>query len=353
MILLKAAAVLLFNFIMYLSYGSLVCIRKGKEWSLPLTLSVGFFTYYAVFAVFSVPIMLTYRPLTLLTTVWLIPCAAVLVISFLLFAGQWARKFKSMAADAAQNRIFWIAIALICVLMTALTVITYSFTLDAAYYVAQVSTNVDTNMINVYDPFTGNWQDHFELRYVFATYYANDAVICSLTGLPALVQTKSVMCATVMIIVNILYVCICGYFFKDRTRALLMYAFMTLTNLMFISIYTAPNFLMTRTYEGKTIVGNISVILIFLLYMMLVNNAEEKGIFIKLFIVCLGTATVSSTANMVIPAQVCILFFPYALLHRKPAVLVKSLLCIVPEIAMMLMYVLYVKGYFAIYTFPR
>ena len=350
---MKAAAVLLFNFIMYLAFGSLVCIRKRSDWSLPQTIAVGFFAYYAVFALFSIPVMLTYRPLSLLTSIWCIPCGAVLVISCVLFGRRWLQKLQSIAGSVGKNRYFWIAVVLICAATTALTVITYSFTLDAAYYVAQVATNVDTNMINVYDPFTGNWQDHFELRYVFATYYANDAVICSLTHLPALVQTKGVMCATVMLIVNILYVHICGYFFKDHARALLMYAFMTLTNLMFISIYTAPNFLMTRTYEGKTIVGNISVILIFLLYMMLVKNGGEKGIFLKLFIVCLGTATVSSTANMVIPAQVCILFFPYALLHRKPSVLVRSLACIVPEIAMMLMYVLYVKGYFAIYTFPR
>ena len=122
---------------------------------------------------------------------------------------------------------------------------------------------------------------------------------------------------------------------------------------MFISIYTASNFLMTRTYEGKTVVGNISIVLIFVLYMMMVANGDEKGIFWKLFIVCLGTATVSSTANMVIPAQVCVLFVPYAFIKKRYGVLPKVLLCILPEIVMMLLYVFYVKGYYAVYTFPR
>ncbi len=351
--ILKAAAVLLFNLIMYLAFGSLVTIRKGERWSLSVTIAVGFFAYYALFALFAFPVMLTYRPLSLLARIWIAPCAIALIASSILYARRWKEKLAETTRDISCKKSLWITLAIITILTVSLTVITYSFTLDAAYYVASVSTNVDTDMINVYDPFTGAWQDHFELRYVFATYYANDSVICSHTGLPALVQTKGVMSATVMLIVNMLYAFICRHLFSDRRHALLMYLLMTVSNFMFISIYTASNFLMTRTYEGKTVVGNISLVLIFVLYMMLVFSGEEKGIFRKLFIVCLGTATVSSTANMVIPAQVFVLFIPYALMKKKYSILPKVLLCILPEIVMMLLYVLYVKGYYAVYTFQR
>ena len=353
MIIVKAVAVLLFNFIMYLSFGSFFMVRSGRKWSLILTLSIGFFAYYAAFAIVCLPIMFTYRPLSLLAGIWLVPCAAAFVVSTVLYGRQWKEKFCETVCDIRSDRRFFLVITVITVISAVAAVITYSFTLDAAYYVATVTTNVDTNMINVYDAFTGNWQDHFELRYVFATYYANDSVICYLTGLPALVQTKSVMTFTVMTMANALYVLICGYFFEDKKRALVMYIFMAAMNYLFISIYTTSDFLMTRTYEGKSIVGNISVILIFVLYMMLIKEEEDPGIFIKLFVVCLGTATVSSTANMVIPAEVAVLFVPYALMHKKPSVLIKVFACVLPEIIMMLIYVLYVKGYFAIYTFPR
>ena len=46
--ILKAAAVLLFNLIMYLAFGSLVTIRKGEKWSLPITIAVGFFAVAGV-----------------------------------------------------------------------------------------------------------------------------------------------------------------------------------------------------------------------------------------------------------------------------------------------------------------
>lgn len=351
--IIRSVAVGLVNFILYMAFGSFFCIRRKEKWSLPITLAVGFFAYYAAFALVCFPVMFTYRPLSMLSSIWLVPCIAVPVISAVVFARQWAAKFKEVARDISENRLFFAVVMVIAVITTALAVITYSFTLDAAYYVANVTTNVDTNMINVYDPFTGNWQDHFELRYVFATYYANDSVVCQLTHLPALVETKSVMSAVVMLIVNILYAYICRFFFEDSRRALVMFAFMTFANYMFISIYTTSNFLMTRTYEGKSIVGNISVVLIFVLYMMLIRNENEKGLFLKLFIVALGTATVSSTANMVIPAEVAILFIPVAFMKKKIAIIPKVIACIIPELVMMLIYVLYVKGYFAVYTFPR
>ena len=119
---------------------------------------------------------------------------------------------------------------------------------------------------------------------------------------------------------------------------------MTAVNYLFISNYTTSNFLMTRTYEGKTIVGNISLLAVFVLYILLVSGEGTDGIFTKLFILALGTATVSSTANMVIPAEICVLFVPYIILQRRWGMLPKVFACILPELVMMLVYVLYVKG---------
>ncbi len=353
MILIKAVAVFLVNFILYATFGSFFGISKKEKWSLTVTVMIGFFAYYALFALVCLPIMFTYSPLSLLAHCWIVPCVAVPFASFVIYRKEWAVKIRELVGTIAHEKYFWITIVAVTAASAALTAITYNFTLDAAYYVANVTTNVDTNMINVYDAFTGSWQDHFELRYVFATYYAADSVVCCLTGLPALIETKIVMSVTVMVIVNMLYVLLCRQFFKEHASALLMYVLMVAVNFLFISNYTTSNFLMTRTYEGKTVVGNISLIAIFILYMMMVSEGPKRGSFLKLFIVSLGTATVSSTANMVIPAEICILFVPYAICHKKPGMLPKILLCIVPELVMMLVYVLYVKGYYAVYTFPR
>lgn len=354
MMVVKAALAILVNLILYFLFGSLVTVKSRGERSFVITEILGFFLYYALFAVCTFPIMLTYRPLSLLVKVWVAVVLAVSVVSVVLNAKAFRENFATIKKDIVSNMNVYITVVAVTVLCAILVSITYNFTLDAAYYVANVTTSVDTNMINVYDPFTGAWQDHYELRYVFATYSTNDAVMCYLTKLPALVQTKTVMSSTIIILVNMLYFYISRFFHREDSKScIIMYAIMVFINLFFVSLYTTSNFLMTRTYEGKSVVGNITVIAIFVLYMILVRSGNDKEVFLWLFVVCLGTATVSSTANMIVPAECFVLFVPYVVRNKKFGNLVRLFICILPEIVMMLMYVLYVKGYFAIHTYPR
>ena len=354
MIVIKALAVVIVNLIIYFAFGSLVTVRRRYERSLILTVIVGFFAYYGLFAVVTLPIMLTYRPLSMLTGVWLSIVCAVIILAAVLNFKAWKKSIPEILSEINRNKGTYIAVGAVTVICVICVCITYNFTLDAAYYVANVTTGVDTNMINVYDPFTGAWQDHFELRYVFATYSVNDAVVCALTGIPALVQTKTVMSALVMILVNLLYVYICRFFYRDNRKSFMaMYGMMIFINLMFITLYSASNFLMSRTYEGKSVVGNIAVLAIFAVYLLLCRKRDDKDAYRLLFWICFGTATVSSTANMIIPAECFVLFVPYIFKNRKFGSLVRLGICILPELVMMLMYVLYVKGYFAIYTYPR
>lgn len=350
----KAILVIFVNLIIYFGFGSLICSDRQKEKSLPITVTVGFFAYYALFAVVCLPIMLTYRPLSLLSRIWFFFVIVIFAISAVLNAKKWINSVKSIRSEFVLSKGIFLTVIILVIVQILLVACTYNFTLDAAYYVANVSTSVDTNMINVYDPFTGAWQDHFELRYVFATYSIHDAVICQLTGIPALVETKTVMASIVMIIVNLLYVWICRFLFGDnKKQKLIMYTSMIIVNLMFITLYTPANFLMTRTYEGKAIVGNIAVVAVFVMYMITVRYGMGIKEWLMLFVICLGTTTVSSTANMLIPAQLCVLFGPYILKNKQFKMIPRIIICMIPSVVMMMVYVLYVKGFFAIYTYPR
>lgn len=354
MIIVKAVLVILVNLIIYFVFGSLVTVRSRDDRSLLFTVLVGFFAYYGMFALVTLPVMLTYRPLDLLVKIWVAVTVAVVLISAIFNFKSWRSSVRDVIATVKSRPRTVIFVCTVTILLVVMVCITYNFTLDAAYYVANVTTSVDTNMINVYDPFTGAWQDHFELRYVFATYSVNDAIICYITGIPALVETKLVMSAIVMILVNFLYVYIAGYFYENDAKSFnVMYSCMIFINLVFASLYSTSNFLLSRTYEGKSVVGNVAVLAVFAVFLMLLKEREGKNVFWQLFFVCLGTATISSTANMIIPAECFVLFVPFIFKNKKFGYLWKLALCVLPEIIMMLVYVLYVKGYFAIYTYPR
>lgn len=360
--ILKGSCLIFVNLILYTSFGLLIIKRKGKELSLGLSLVTGFFMYYFLFFLVCFPFMKKYRPLSWLSKTWLGFVVLILTVSLILCRKELSLAIKKIVNKAKEHPLAAGVIVLLVLLQILLVSITYNFTLDAAYYVSNVGTCVNTNMINVYDPFTGAWQDHYELRYFFATYSVNDAVLCQLTGIKALIWTKYVMSATVIIIVNVIYYKIAVFFYKENARAVtVMMSAMFFVNLTFISMYTSSLFLLTRTYEGKTVIGNIALPFIFYIYLHLISDgesdaqaAEEISLpWLILFIVSAGAVTISSSANMLVPGALCVMFVPYIIVKKSYKNLPKLALCLIPGIVMTALYVLYIEGYFVFYTYPK
>ncbi|HCM92056.1 MAG TPA: hypothetical protein DIS78_05800 [Lachnospiraceae bacterium] len=381
------------NFILYLSFGSFITRRigdnketilsdrpdaskpagspdtkaGGNEESCPLLLSVtvGFFFYYFLFFIACIGPMKYYRPLSMLTGIWVPFVIAVVAVSFVINGKAWLKAFKGAADHIKSHPITCLLIMILIGVQAFLVSATYNFTLDAAYYVANVATSVETNMMNVYDPFTGAWQDHYEMRYFFATYQIQDALVCQITHIPALIWTKSVMAITVIILTNTVYYMIAGRLFTyvneeddskktDKEAAVfIMMVFMFIINLTFITIYTSSLFLMTRTYEGKAIVGNLAVLMIFYLFLKMNDDTLKVRPWLMTFLVCFGAASISSSANMLLPVELTVLFIPMIFRKKKWGMIFKYAACVIPGLVFSLIYVLYVKGYFVFYTFPK
>ncbi len=341
------------NFIIYLAFGSLITGRKKhKKWSLPFTVVMGFFLYYSLFFFFCVPMMLRFQTLTSLAYLWLGVVCAVTVLSAVVNGAGWYEKIKELIGKIRKAPFFFGGLVLLCLLQIILITGAYNFTLDATYYVGNVATSVWTDTMNIYDPYTGLWQDHFEMRYFFATYSMNDAVMCRLTGLHALIQTKTVMTVTVLLLIQLVYYKLAEELFGDDHKAvLIMQTFMAVVNFTFISIYTASNFMLTRTFEGKAIVGNVVLVFIFYLYLLLLKNHKSARSWWMLFIVCFGSMTISSSANMLVPATLSVLLVPLIFMKKDWKIIPKYVLCMLPCLVMALMYVAYVKGYFVIHTY--
>lgn len=353
---------LIFNFILYLAFGSYITARRGMKFNFLVSIVVGFFLYYCVFFLVCVPIMVKFRPLSMLTKIWVPIALALMLLSVVLHGKTWAYAFPELVSSIRKNRISYFVLLVIIAVQIVIVTSSYNFTLDAAYYVANVATSVETNMMNVYDPFTGAWQDHFELRYFFATYQINDAVVCQLTGIPALIQTKTIMAAVIIILTNIVYYLISDELFKNvqgtekeskNKKVVLMMFFVLVMNLMFITIYTSSLFLMTRTYEGKAIVGNLSILTVFYLFIKLLDEDASEKYWWMLFFVSLGSTTISSSANMIIPGELSVLMLPLVLIKKKISYIFKYIICALPGVCFALAFVLYVKGYFVLYTYPR
>lgn len=366
------------NFIIYLAFGSLLTRRKDSPCPLLLSVVAGFFFYYFVFFFVCVPPMQYFRPLSMLTKIWTPVVIVTIVISVLLNGKQWIKWFGNAVSYARKHPVVVGLFIVLIGIQIVLVSCTYNFTLDAAYYVANVATSVETDMMNVYDPFTGAWQDHYEMRYFFATYSIQDSVVCQLTGIPALIWTKSVMAVTIILLTNMVYIMIARelLIYRNGRKVLtqettisaetesdkkkraeiavvIMAALMFAVNLTFITIYTSSLFLMTRTYEGKAIVGNLAIMTVFYLFLRMNDESIDVRPWLITFIVCFGASTISSSANMLLPVELTVLFLPLIWRKKSWGSILKYAACVVPGLVFSLVFVLYVKGYFVLYTFPK
>jgi len=352
--IIKGILCIPFNLIIFYLFGALILHRKNKVIREGLSLIVGFFAYYILFFIVCFPFMIKYRPLSWFISAWIPVVGIVLLISLILnFKGILSSAEKALE-EIKLHKIAYLVIFAIILIQIVIVTTSYNFTLDAAYYVSNVTTSLDTNMINVYDPFTGAWQDHYEVRYLFATYPINDAVMCKLFGIPALIQTKLTMSGTVIILVNVLYLMISKYFYKDDYKGIsIMFGMIFFVNTMFYTIFTSSLFLLSRTYEGKTVVGNLSILVIFYIFILLINDEDVYLPWLSIFIISLGSMTISSSGNMLIPAELSVLFVPYMFIKKRYIDIPKYIMGVLPGVAMVLIYILYVKGYFVFYTYPR
>ncbi|SKB86190.1 hypothetical protein SAMN06296386_10734 [Lachnospiraceae bacterium] len=353
--LLIATALIILNFILYAAFGSLVTGRlKDRPFSATVSVITGFFLYYLLFELVCVPIMLKWRPLSLLSEIWGVILAVVVIAAVVLNRKLLAVKVSETGKFLLSHKKFAVLSAVLVLAELIVIIHAYQFTLDAAFYVSTATTSLQTDMLNIYDPYTGMWQDHFEMRYFFATYPLNDAVMCRLTGVHPLLWTKTVMEAGTIILSNLIYYRIGKHLFReDYRKTFLFLVFCGFMNFFFTTIYTASAFLTTRTYEGKAILGNVVMPLIFLLYLKLIEDDRDKMLWLMIFMTATGSAVLSNSANMLVPTAVAVFSLPLAVIKRRFSVLIKAFICVLPCLLLVLMYVAYVRGMFVIYTYPR
>ena len=111
-------------------------------------------------------------------------------------------------------------------------------------------------------------------------------------------------------------------------------------NICTYSAYTTSGFFMYRTYEGKSITANISIPAVIYLLLDLYRKGDKKENWQRMFLVSWGSVSIASSAMFLVPVTIAAGAFPYAVREKKPIVLVKLGLVVLPCVAVILCYLL-------------
>ncbi len=87
--------------------------------------------------------------------------------------------------------------------------------------------------------------------------------------------------------------------------------------------------------------------------MHLSSDKDIDSPWLIMFITAVGAVTISSSANMLIPGALCVMFVPYMIMKRTAKPLLKLIACVIPGLVMTAVYILYIEGYFVFYTYPE
>lgn len=351
---IKAIGVVGLYLVLFFLFGSMVTFRKEKICpSFSMTIVIGFFAYYILFQIITIPMMFSVQPLNYLTLIWSMVALGVCTVSVWNNRKKWKKLWREKIYSLKTNKrnLAWhLVIAGVTLVNVLIVSAIYSSYWDATYYVGNVSYAVYYNSINTINPLHGSVMEYFDLKHCLATYHVHDAVVCQLFKIHPLIETKTVMVIVVTILLNLVYYQFARFFFAGTAwKYAFMMAFCLLINLCTYTAYTASSFVLLRTYEGKAIAGAIIAPMLFYWFMQLFQRKEDDTFAWKgLFITSWGAAAISSSALFLVLAGIGCFMIVHWLQVRRWRVLVNSVICMMPSAIVLGCYLLNRIGIFEV-----
>lgn len=329
------------HLLFFLAFGSLTLtiFRRKKEFNFFLVPVVGFFVYYGCFEILAFPMTLLLVPLHILTIAWGIISLVVLAAAAFFCAGIWRKAAKGLLKSVREDKAA-AAGFLILVAVQLLFAAVYNLNSpDAAYYVGNISTSVYTDTMGRYNPYTGRMLSNFNVRYVTATYYLEQAVFCQALKVHPMVQAKTAFPMLILFLCNLLYYQIGKELFSSKRKKAVAFA----CGVLFFWIMTANPavgaFLYYRTFEGKAILHGLALPWLLLIFLKLYRNERDRFWWFQIFAVSLGSVAISTSSMTLIPAAVLAGTVPLLFWRKRWSLCGHYAASVIPDILVLILYV--------------
>lgn len=280
---------------------------------------LGFMVYFGIFQVVALPMKIVQLPLKYLTLTW----AGILGAVFL-FDIIWRRKilfraFKNCFSDRkkiAAGCVFLVGAGTLALILGMN--INHISDFDAGYYIGLPVSSVYSNTIELMDPYSGQMLAKPDSFYILNTNTIHSAVIFQFLNLHPLVEEKFSMTAALAIVFCLFLYKGGQLLFQENRRKALMFLGMSVLALLFsYSLAGVSHYFAYRTYEGKAITSYLYTTGIFVFFLGIFREKEEKWGWAGLLFAALGGVAFCNTAIFVIPVMISVLIVPWILLERK------------------------------------
>ena len=245
-----------------------------------------------------------------------------------------------------ENMVLWIIVGLSILFQVIMYVCLQSFDGDDAYYVVQSVLAEQTNMLYRIKPYTG-LSTSMDLRHALASVPIWIAFLGRVSGIHPTIIAHSIIG---IILIPLIYTVYYNYarvlFGKDSRRCA---AFMLFVSFMYIfgnvSIYTQTTFMLTRTWQGKSMLANLILITIGWIMLVLFRKDEESeistfGCWIVLFFLSIAAAMCSTASVFLVALMMAVYGVTLAICKKDVQIALKLMITCVPLVAYGAIYIL-------------
>lgn len=339
-------AIILITFWMFiipiiLGFGVLKLNKNNKSnKNIALALILGFFLGLLIFEIFSIPMTFLGASFNVLKNTWSILILILTIVSMICNRKDFEEILNINFEEIKKLPKILTIIFLILLIIQCYVPFKYMHEdYDDSNFVAKAKIAIDTNTLFVYDD-AGNEYKEFPTRTVLSQFPHYTAVIATLSDIH-----PTILAHTIFPVIFVIYAYAFYYvwsmtlFKRDYSKSMV---FLNILAIIYIygdySRYTNFVRLLYRVWQGKSILANITIPMIWYIFMEYIGKENNKFGWIILFLI-LGGSTALSSMAFVLPIIITfVLMVLYAIKDRKKGYILALLICCIPAIILVGVY---------------
>lgn len=361
MIVLQIASLILWLILIPFSMGLLPAMLMNREDQTPGCIFVfGYLVMFALFELIGIPVAITvtYHSFSLLSNIF---AAAALLLSALGVIAALKKNKKgdslilfdreNLKAYDLEEKLYFLLFFLLVGFQLYMVFTRASFDGDDAYYGVQGLIAQQQDTLYRINPYTGR-SSPLDERHVMALIPVWEAFVGRMSGIHATIIAHSVAPLVLLPLTYLVYFQIGKKLFPGRYGLLPVFMIIMALFQLFgnVSIYTNETFLLTRTWQGKSVAGNVMIPAVFWIFLCLFErsgNEEgdtkasgQKAFYLLLACLNLAAGISSSLAVLLTSLLTAGLGVLFAIRKRKFSILIKAGLTCIPGALYVLTYLI-------------
>lgn len=313
------------------------CFKKKNE-SLFFILPSGFFIQAIVFFIVIFPLKLIGKSLSFAAYTWLIVWIICTITILLICRSDIQFTIKRIKEKLCYVHLIWFLITIVQLIYEAVFG-RYTNGGGGVFYNSYVATEVFTNTLDVYNATTGQKLISHTEVYFLQTYLEHSAVVCKLTGITPIMESRTIMSLIVVLLSSMAIWALGKTIFNDSKHTLYFWLiYEAALGIMAQCVYIPAYHLYYRAFEGKAIFSNIMMPLVLLLFWKMYDEIADKYILFNTIFILTGSITFCMATMYIIPFLL-LGYFPICIIKKSKQQFINWLLCWIPCILAAIYYI--------------